>query len=62
MGTNSQIAAGPLLLADQLGEPPSEWKVAPRMKAGHVEMDGFEEAQQRPASAAALRRGQKKLG
>lgn len=40
-----EIVAGSLLLADQLGEPPSEWKAAPRMKAGHVEMDGFEEAQ-----------------
>lgn len=40
-----EIVAGPLLLAAQLGEPPSEWKAAPRMKAGHVEMDGFEEAQ-----------------
>ena len=40
-----EIVVGPLLLAAQLGEPPSEWKAAPRMKAGHVEMDGFEEAQ-----------------
>ena len=40
-----EIVSGSLLLVDQLGEPPSEWKAAPRMKAGHVEMDGFEEAQ-----------------
>lgn len=41
-----EVVAGPLLLAEDLGVPPPEWRAAPRMKAGHVEMDGFEEAQQ----------------